>query len=349
MYDIAAENGGGLSILNDFYVDVLKNNKDGYKWFFLLSKVKLIETKNIKVIYVPWIKKSWFHRIFFDLFIARKYIKKYKINEILSLQNNIIPFLKIKQILYFHNSLPFSQYRFRIYENIIFWFYQNIITYVYFFSFLNSNFTVLQANWIRELLIKRKFIRIDNSIVISPVIKHNVTNYFNYKYDNFSTFFYPASPVFFKNHRLIVDACLILSAKKIHYKIFFTLLGDENNHIKKLKKRIDFHKLNIYFIGNLNREEVFKYYSKSVLLFPSYIESSPLPLSEAILHKSIIFTSDTKFSHELCKFYPNTYYFNPFDSLQLSNLMEKLISGSISYIPFNSTNIEDRQSLISLF
>ena len=64
---------------------------------------------------------------------------------------------------------------------------------------------------------------------------------------------------------------------------------------------------------------------KSVLLFPSYIETFGLPLLEAKTIGSPIIASDTPFSKEITSNYNNVNYFDYSDEIKLAKLMIKQI------------------------
>ena len=127
VFDVPAESGGALTILQDFYNEVVQSDQLEIEWIFVVSVPNLQNRENIKVLQFPWIKKSWFHRLFFDNRIAPNLIDKYRIDKVLSLQNMIIPRSKSEQIVYVHQALPFADYKFSITENKLFWVYQNII------------------------------------------------------------------------------------------------------------------------------------------------------------------------------------------------------------------------------
>ncbi len=142
----------------------------------------------------------------------------------------------------------------------------------------------------------------------------------------FQRFFYPASGVIFKNHKIIIEACIKLKERGINgYNVIFTLNGDENKHIIHLYKKVIEYELPVKFVGSLLREDVFDYYSKSVLVFPSYIETVGLPLLEAKIHGTPILVSDCAFAHEILVGYKNALFFNPFDSKYLAGLMGNFI------------------------
>lgn len=116
VYDVAASSGGALTVLNSFYEEFCKDTKNEY--IFVLSVCELKEQPHIKVLNFPWIKKSPLHRMYFDQVLAHKLVKKYHADNVLSLQNIELPHAGVPQIVYEHNALPFSEYKFRPQEAI---------------------------------------------------------------------------------------------------------------------------------------------------------------------------------------------------------------------------------------
>lgn len=330
VFDVPAESGGALSVLKDFYKEYKTDLNNDY--IFVISKPELEETKNIKVLRYPWIKKSWLHRLYFDNFIALNLIREHEVDDVLSLQNVIIPHTKVKQTVYVHNSLPFAEYRFSIVENRLLWIYQNILSRIIYKSIKKASKVIVQTKWMKKACVEKLNVDGTKIEVRPPKINIEVEKYFKMTKKSTSTFFYPASGVEFKNHKVIVDACSELKKEGIdNYKVIFTLKGDENKSVSALYKKVKDKNLPIDFIGNISREQVFEYYSKSVLIFPSYIESSPLPLSEAKLHGAPILASDCPFSHEILDGYENKYFFNPFNEDEIAELMKKTIKENINF------------------
>jgi glycosyltransferase involved in cell wall biosynthesis len=324
VFNVAAEYGGALSVLHDYYNKFTKDEENEY--VFILSTPDLQEVKNIKVIRFPWIKNSWLHRLFFDYFISHKLIKKFKIDRVLSLQNTIIPLTNIKQSVLIQNSLPFTKYKFTIIEDTLIWIYQNIIGKKIKKSIKKADHVIVQTDWMKRNLIEQLQLRSDKIEVQRPNIQLNATKVFEENKKNLSTFFYPASGLVYKNHILIVNTCLRLKEEAIEdYKVIFTLNGSENRHISKLYKIVKQNELPIEFVGVLEKEVVNEYYSKTVLLFPSYIETIGLPLLEAKMHKTPIIVSDCEYAHEALNDYETVDYFNPFDLNSIKNcLLKKL-------------------------
>jgi len=325
VFDVPADSGGALTILNEFYKKALEDDKNEY--IFVLSVIKLEEKNNVKVINYPWIKRSWLHRLYFDKFIAHKLVTKYKVDEVLSLQNVIIPKTKIKQTLYIHQPLPFIDKKYKITENIRFWIYQNIISKFIFKSIKKADKIMVQTKWLMNAIIEKLGVDKNKFILEKPKLDIYVKKYYNENLSNKKIFFYPASGLPYKNHKIIVEAVRMLQKEcKNNYKVIFTLNGNENKNIKKLKKIVEEENLPIEFIGYIDINSVYDYYSKSILIFPSYIETFGLPMLEAKMHKSPILASNCPFSHEILDGYEKVQFFDPFNSFDLYKKIKMFLS-----------------------
>lgn len=324
VFDVPAENGGALTILNQYYDNAIKDKEN--EWIFVLSTPQLSEHSNVKILNFPWVKKSWFHRLYFDKVVANKIVKSHNVDEILSLQNVIVRSANIKQTLYLHQPLPFVKKKYKIYENFIFWTYQNLIGKMIFKSIKRADNIIVQTKWMKEAVIKKVKINGDKITLKEPKLNINVESEYKESNRNEKLFFYPAGSSLYKNHRVIIEACRIINNKSIkNYKVVFTLYGDENKNIKNLYDIAKKENLPIAFIGKINIDEVCRYYSKSILLFPSYIETYGLPMLEAKMHLSPIIASDCAFSHEILDGYEKADFFDPYNSHQLSEYMERYL------------------------
>ncbi len=324
VFDVPAESGGALSVLHEFYNE-FKLDQDN-EYIFVLSLPELKETSNIKVLRFPWIKNSWGHRLYFDHIIAAKLIKDYDIDQVLSLQNVIIPHTAVYQSVFVHNALPFSEYRFRLKEDKLLWVYQNIIGKNIIKSIKKADRVIVQTNWMKNKFVEKLNVYDEKIEVKQSKIDIEIKDQFRETKDSLSTFFYPASGVIFKNHKVIVDACLKLKKDGINeYKVIFTLNGDENKNITELYNLAKNNHLPIEFKGSMQRDEVFKLYSKSILIFPSYIETVGLPLIEARMHNTPTLAANCQYAKEITDGQYNTSYFNPLDSIELAKLMKNLI------------------------
>lgn len=317
VFDVPAESGGALSVLHEFYTEFVHDQENEY--IFVLSLPELKETSNIKLLRFPWIKKSWGHRIYFDHLIAPKLIKKHKVDKVLSLQNITIRNTKVYQSVFVHNALPFTEYEISIRENKKLWVYQNIIGKNIMKSIKRADHVIVQTNWMKKKCIEQLKLSPEKIEVKPPKINIEVKKRFKETKESMSTFFYPAGGSIYKNHKLIIDACLALKEEGINdYKVIFTLKGDENGHIAYLYNIVEKNELPISFNGNLTREKVFDFYTKATLIFPSYIETVGLPLLEAKMHGTPIIASDCAFSKEILDGYEKVEFTDPFDAKDLA-------------------------------
>jgi glycosyltransferase involved in cell wall biosynthesis len=323
VFDVPAESGGALSVLNDFYEEI-KSDKSK-NWIIVVSKPELSETHNVKVLRYPWVKKSWFHRLYFDNFVSPRLIREYDVDEVISLQNMIIPRTKINQTVYVHNCLPFTEYRFSIAENRLLWVYQNIISKIIFKSIKKARKVIVQTEWMKKVCLQKLGVNGTKIEVMPPKINLEVKKYFIPTKESLTTFFYPATGMNFKNHKIILKAAKKIKDLSMDFCIYFTIYGNENDYIRKIHKQVLEQELPIKFLGQVSRDDVFDFYSKSVLLFPSKVESFGLPLLEARMHKCIIFASNTSFSREVLSEYEKANFFDPEDDNELFNLMYNII------------------------
>lgn len=322
VYDVAAENGGAISILEYFYMQHKDNKKNHY--FYMLSNYHLDETDNITVINVPEVKRGWKERLLFDFFGVKKYLRKFQIDEVFSLQNTIIPCFKGKQIVYEHNALPFSEYRFSIKEDRTMWIYQNIIGRFMLFGIKKADMVIVQTEWMKKAIVQKLPEAEPKIEVHFPKI--SILNGYLYKRPDECIFFYPANSSSFKNHRLILEACLLLKKKDIlDFTVVFTLQGAETEEIKCLYQKGKAEKIKIQWVGNLSREKVFAWYSKSVLVFPSYIETVGLPIYEALSVGCPLLLADCAYSKNVAKDYKDVKYYHYGDANSLAKYMESEI------------------------
>lgn len=321
--DIAASEGGALSVLKEFHNEIL-SSEDNNEWIFFLNDNYIPNSRNIEVKTFHNIKKSWYKRLVFDFISGRKIINKLHPDIYISLQNTATIGVNCEQLVYLHQSLPyqteknFSFFKKKERKLAV---YQKIIGRVFNCLFKKTNSDIIvQSNWMKNNLSKK----VNNKIfVIPPSIKYPVKTEFknNYNFDEICrTFFYPASDFVYKNHTVIFDAVEKLHSRGFkHFKVILTL---EKKNVK--------HQ-NLYkFLGNISREQVFDFYSKSTLLFPSYIETYGLPLQEAQMFGHPIIAADTKFSNEVLKNYNNKFFFDRNDSDKLADIMAQILNNDLS-------------------
>ena len=323
VYDVAADSGGAATVLQSFYEEFKKDTENEY--IFVLSVYTLPETDNIKVLNFPEVKKSMLHRLYFDHFVAHKLVKKYKADRVLSLQNIELPHTNVPQTVYEHNALPFSEYKFKPWEAFRPWYSQQILGRMMKKSIRRAEKVLVQTNWMKEEIIRQCGIPADRVEVKFPPVKMLKTH--PWKMDETCpTFFYPAGPPAYKNHRTFLKACELLKEQGMEdYRVIWTVTGEENEGMKKLKAEAEEKQLPIEFIGPVPRTQLFEQYASSILVFPSYIETIGLPLLEARSVGAPILAADCLYARDGVGGYEKAEFFETFDSEALRRLMKQKI------------------------
>ena len=299
VYDVAAENGGAASIL-EYYYEIHSKDKEN-QYYYLLSSYKLDNTENITVINVPTVKKSWLHRLYFDYIGSRRILKKYQIEKVFSLQNIGLPSFGGEQIVYVHNALPFCEYRFGIFEDLKMWIYQNVIGRLMFNSIKKANKVIVQTEWMKEAVINK--CGITNKVEVS-FPKVYIPEGMTYNGDFCKCFFYPANESKFKNHKIIIEASKrLIDLGYTDFEIVFTLTGNENDYISEIRREAETYNINVKWLGLVSRDKVFEWYTKSILLFPSYIETIGLPIYEAMQVGTPIIVTNCKYAQSITEGY----------------------------------------------
>lgn len=321
VYDVAADSGGAATVLQSFYEEFKKDTENEY--IFVLSVYELPETENIKVFNFPEVKKSMLHRLYFDHFVAHKLVKQYKVDRVLSLQNIELPHTNVPQTVYEHNALPFSEYKFKPWEAFRPWYSQQILGRMMKKSIRRAEKVLVQTNWMKEEIIRQCGIPADRVEVKFPPVKMLKTH--PWKMDETCpTFFYPAGPPAYKNHRTFLKACELLKEQGMEdYRVIWTVTGEENEGMKKLKAEAEEKQLPIEFIGPVPRTQLFEQYASSVLVFPSYIETIGLPLLEARSVGAPILAADCLYARDGVGDYEGAEFFNALDAKRLCQLMLK--------------------------
>jgi len=327
--DIAASGGGAMSILEQFYRSV-QNADGGHEWIFLLNDNYFEQTENVKIIVRDDVKKSRIKKLWFDFFGGKKFVKGLKPDVIVSLQNIITFGVKVPQVVYMHQSIPFQdQKNFSFFKRderslaVI----QKLIGRVIKKSVKKADKVIVQSQWIRDAVIKKTKIKEDKIVAVMPTIEDFSELKVDGKWDK-NSFFYPSSNYVYKNNQLVFDAVKQLREEGFSDVRFKTTLPSD------AVPNCD----GIVCTGQIDKKEVISEHNYSTLVFPSYIETVGLPMLEARQMGTVVLASDCPFSREVLQGYDNAYFFNPFSVCQLTDLMRKVITGEIERKPVNENN-----------
>ena len=348
----AATEGGALTILKQFLEGIpIYSKKDVcYYIFCSLANIKFYENKNVRII--NNIKgKKWLDRIRWDLYGLKKWSKKNNIraNLIISFQNTgIIYYKNIKHLIYLHQSIPFYQsikWSFFKKDERYLWFYKNIYKKIIKYSLRENTYIVVQTEWMKNAIISQFRWNSKKISVIKPDIENIFTEKdlkINFK-DNEFHIFYPANTAKYKNHELIINA--LKYVKDINPEIYnniiihFTFnrnLNDVRNAVLiNLVENLDFND-NIKFEGKMIYRKVLSFYKAcDLMVFPSYIESFPLPLIEAAVFGLPILVSDLNYAREVISGYKGAKFLDYKDAKLWAENIIKLYNKRIKYEPYS--------------
>lgn len=326
IYDVHASESGALAILDDLYNQVRAYEDKSVKWIFIVSVPEYEETENIKVVRFPWVKKSWGHRYYFDNVTTRNLLKVYKPDKVFSLQNKGISFYEKEQLVYLHLPFILTDHKFDIkVDGKKLWLYQNVVSKSIFSSLKKVEKVIVQTQWMKDALIEKAKVKPENIVIQEPDITSNNILEFEDIKENKKRFFYPATAFSYKNHLTLLKALHYAENNGLKdYELILTIEEDENDYTRSLAKYAKQHNLSVKFGGKISREQVFEMYAKSVLVFPSYVESFGLPLLEARLSKTYVIASNCPFSREILEGYEKAFYFEALDFEKLGKLLKEI-------------------------
>ena len=314
--DVAAKLGGALSILKDFYNYVKTNDTDN-EWIFLVGGHYLEETENIKIEIIPNISQNHIRRLLFDNITGKKIIMKYKPDVVFSLQNTMPRGLDTRQVLYIHQAIPFQtvkKFSFLKKNERNYAIYQYIIGGMIKHSIHKCDQIISQTQWMKRAIIEQTGKNAEKIHVVYPNVPVVVPNRSaQWSHDSF---FFPGFDGIYKNVGCLDRAVMILQKNGYSPDVSVTMEPGKYDG-------------RIHGIGRIEREEVVYRYCIGTLVFPSFVESCPLPLLEARMAGTVILASDCPFSREILAGYENAYFFDPFKPEELAALMEDVLVGRI--------------------
>lgn len=310
--DVAAEHGGALSILKDFIARFKADAENEY--VVCVSTLDFEDAENVKFIKTPWVKKSKLHRLYFDFLYLKRLLKVHKPDKVFSLQNKGFKTKKIPQDVYFHNALFICEKRFSFRESKALWLYQNPISLLTRKSLKYASRIFVQAEWIKSRLSEKWHISAEKIVVDRPAV-HPIFFDSAERAEPATTpaLFYPANYSAYKNHRVLFAACAALWDELGANSFSLLLSGTWDALPDSLKFFLDGKEYPVTFLGRLSLQEMRDTYLRSVLVFPSYIETVGLPLVEARTLSRPIIAADCEYARESIGQYENATYFPPFD------------------------------------
>lgn len=325
---LASRSGGGLTILKDL-LNFARRNTDNHKWQFLLSDQDVgTGTSNIEIVHISQPYKGWRSRFWAEMTSGRKKIKGFEPDVVLSLQNIDTPARGGYPLaLYMHQSLPFQKdYKLSFLnpaERKIAW-RQYLLKYPIKFSIGRARVTFVQTRWLADSILEICPQSEVYSIGFNIAPKSKMADIERQRSD---MFFYPAPASPYKNHQLIHQALQILKKEGFDLSNKMTLTLKEADLGKVVTGGLSPDELEWYrCVGWITAEEVHKEYSRSILVFPSLVESLGLPLYEAKETGATIVAPDLPYAREALYGYPNAIWFASANPSSLADALKKSLS-----------------------
>lgn len=326
IYATAATEGGALAVLNDLLHHI---DGDGYCYIVCINvelENKLPIIDNVTYKYIDT-KKFW-KRLYLDFIGFDRLVNKEKNDVIINLQN--IPVrTKLKQIVFIHQPIPFSNIKLSfLYRNE-----RKLLLYKYIYGYLIKvnkrfiNHCLVQTEWMK--LSVRNYLHLNSECLSIVKPKIDVDDVYLQKKDKVNnSFIYPAASYSYKNHRILVESIKridrrFLSERNFH--LTFTINENDDVELSSLVKK---HNLNefIEFSGALPRNEVLRRLSESkALLFPSKLETFGIPLVEAAKMGVNIIATDLPYSREVLFGYSRVIFCGGDSISQWSDAIAKMI------------------------
>ena len=346
--------GGPLSIIKDVlkYLNESKFHQD-FQFIALVHKKSLFTNncfRNIDFIEFPKSRNSYFNRLYYEYIYFKSLSKKIKPYFWLSL-HDITPNVGIvQQAVYCHNPSPFNSLNFKdIFLQPTQFFFRLFYKYLYKINIKKNKYVVVQQMWIKHKFISIFNLKPNKIITALPEVPKIDNKYFTQfesdieaEHKRNKIFFFPTYPRPFKNIEIIGEALRLLPYEVItNIEILITIDGSENTYAKSIIEKYKDIK-SIKFIGLINREEVFEYYSKSdVLIFPSKLETWGLPISEFKQFNKPMFVSNLPYAKETVGNYNYVNFFDPDNPKALRKLILDFMNNSLSYSKTSQTNYID--------
>lgn len=331
--------GGPLSVLKDCLKTVNESElTSDYSFVALVHKKELFDQAvytNVEFVELPKSRSSYAFRLYYEYVYFKNFAKRNNIKFWLSLHDMSPMIGNIPQAVYCHNPSPFNKITGKdIYIQPTQFFFRLFYKFLYKINIKQNKFVIVQQLWM-----KNKFVEMfgldQNKIIVAPpeisAIPQGFLDYKSLEEKKTKTFFFPTFPRPFKNIEIIGKAAKLVAKHNPNFKIIITIDGSENKYAKSVYEKYK-NISNIEFIGLIDRNEVYDYYSKcNCLIFPSKLETWGLPISEFKHFQKPIFASNLPYAKETVGKYDKVSFFDPYNPNDLAELIMRFLNEEIIY------------------
>ena len=323
--------GGIFTILDNCLEKIsLYSKKNEIKVIALVRDKTKFDYSNIEYIDFSKAKKSWFSRLYLEYFYFKKISKKIKPDIWLSLHDVSPNVLAKKRFVYCHHATIFYKPSFEDWKfNYKIGVFSILYKYIFRINIKKNTAVFVQQDWIKKEF--ENLFKIDTVVTCPPEFIEN-TKIKAVDLEEFKIhFFYPLLPRSYKNIECIGDAVGLLSENiKSKIKIHLTISKGDSKYADFIVDQYKFAEMN--YIGRITLAEVFGYYEKmDCLLFPSKLESSALPLTEAKAYGKPILAANLAHARETIGQYDKVSFFDVDNPQQLAQLITEFVKNTIQY------------------
>ncbi|MHA1081081.1 glycosyltransferase [Enterobacter ludwigii] len=332
IYATAATEGGALSVLNDLLHHI---DGDGNSYIVCVNielENKLPKINNVIYRYID--TKRFWKRIYLD-FIGFNHLINKESNDIIINLQNIPVRTKLKQIVFIHQPIPFSNIKLSFLERNE----RKLFLYKYIYGYLiklNQSFIshcLVQTEWMKLAVCNYLHLSPEKITIVKPKI--NVDDKYVRKNHAISNLFiYPAASYSYKNHRVLVESINSLDRNFLanhNFLMTFTINESDDVELSSLVNKYNLNEF-VKFSGALPRNEVLQRLSESkALLFPSKLETFGIPLVEAAKMGVNIIASDLPYSKEVLSGYNKVIFCDQNSISHWSNAIAKMVESDSNH------------------
>lgn len=343
----ALDKSGALTILKQFLLHASQH--DSYHYLCFIPKgLNLNGSKNIT--FIEKSKMGWFKRIKWDAYSLKKYLKLNNIFplKVISLQNTSVN-LDVPQIVYLHQSLPFSDVKWSVFKKDHF----KLFLYKHFYKFFILLFVkedtqfVVQTKWMKKALYENSNVKYTNIHVIRPdiILPDLATLIYPIEDRLGHQLLYPATPLFYKNHQIILEALKLLKIENkvggLSFQVTFESGEYPSFDYQAKKLGVLEH---IEYLGVIPYSQLIeKYLAASIVLFPSFVETFGLPLAEAASLNKTVLCSNLPFSRDVLHNYSGAVFVDYKSAIAWATAIKDILNTLDSNLLKNN-NFEFKQS-----
>lgn len=327
--------GGTLTILRQCLAYLsAEAPKQGWRIIALVHKQELADYPNIEYIELPWSISGWLKRLWCE-YVTMHSISK-RIGEVdlwLSLHDTSPRVVAKRQAVYCHTSFPFYpadmgdlKYDYKI---PIFGY---MLRFAYRINIHSNRYLVAQQRWMCEGFHRMFDVPMEKMVYAPPPLNISIPEFTALQPSAPYTFFYAATPDTHKEFQTLGRATALLEEQvgKGKFQVIITIKGDENKYAQWIHQ--EWGKVeSLKFAGFMDKPTLYAHYDMAdCLVFPSRIESSPMPVTEYMATKQRqgrMILSDLPYAHETAAGSACTAFVPPKDAEALAQAMHTALEG----------------------